>query len=463
MTSMDQTTQQYDIIIIGFGKAGKTFAKAASKQGKKVAAVERSAAMYGGTCINIACIPSKTMVMASNQGLSFDDAMARKHSVVTALNGKNYHMLADDENIDVIDGVARFASNNVVDVFASDESDESDAAAADPAHAQKPLRTLTAERIIINTGATSIVPDIPGLRDSRYMLTSTEALDLEHMPKRTVIIGGGYIALEFASMLNTFGSEVTVLERSEKLMPREDAEIAAQAVADLKAAGIHFELGVDTLSVEDGESTVTVHTSAGDFEGEAVLVATGRRPRTEGLGLENTDIRTGERGEVLVNEKLETTAPGVYAVGDVKGGLQFTYISLDDFRILRSQFFGQGERTTANRGHIPYSVFITPTLSRVGLTFAQAQERGLDVVENAVPVNTIPRHKINNDPRGLFKVVVDRSTKEIVGASLYGAQSEELINYLKMAMDNHIPYTYVRDAIFTHPTMSESFNDLLNI
>lgn len=441
---------RYDILIIGFGKAGKTFAKAASAQGLKVAVVEQSKLMYGGTCINIACIPSKVLVKASNEGLSFDDAMTRKRNVVTALNGKNYHMLADDPHIDVIDGFARFTddpSSKVIEVLSDDTV----------------IRTLTADKIIINTGARPIVPDIPGLAASRFTHTSTETLDMTSLPERVVIIGGGYIALEFASMLTTFGSHVTVLEKSDALMRREDTDIAQAAITDLTNAGIDFHLGVTTESVEDANDHAIVHTSDGDFDADAVIVAVGRRPQTQYLGLENTAIAVGERGEIIVNDKLETSVPGIYAVGDVTGGMQFTYISLDDFRIVRSQIFGDGSRTTRNRDEIPYSVFITPTLSRIGLTYAEAVERGLNAAEKALPVSSIPRHKINNDPRGLFKVVIDRDSQLIVGASLYGDKSEELINYIKMAMDNKIPSTYVRDAIFTHPTMSESFNDLMNL
>ncbi|TCD54440.1 FAD-containing oxidoreductase [Alloscardovia theropitheci] len=439
--------KNYDILIIGFGKAGKTFAKTASAQGLKVGVVEMSPAMYGGTCINIACIPSKTLVKASNEGLSFDEAMNRKHNVVSALNNKNYHMLADDDNIDIIDGVARFISDKSVEVL----------------HDDQVIATIIADRIIINTGAEPIIPDIPGLASSRFAYTSTEALDLDHLPERIVIIGGGYIALEFASMLNTFGAHVTVLEKSDAIMRREDEDIAHLAYEDLKNAGIEFHLHTNTLGVEDLDSSALVHTSEGDFEADAILVAVGRRPRTQYLGLENTHISVGSRGEVIVNERLETSVPDVYAAGDVTGGMQFTYISLDDFRVLRSQIFGDGSRTTLNRGAIPYSVFITPTLSRIGLTRKEAQSRGFNIASKSLPVSSIPRHKINNDPRGLFTVVIDRDSQEILGASLYGDKSEELINYIKMAMDNHIPYTYIRDAIFTHPTMSESFNDLMNI
>lgn len=439
--------KNYDIIIIGFGKAGKTFAKAASKEGKKVAVIEKSKEMYGGTCINIACIPTKVLVEAGRERLTFTDAIRRKKDVVTALNSKNYHNLADDENITVIDGLARFKENKVIEVVDDGEV----------------IETLTSDYIIINTGALPNKPGIKGIESSKHIYNSTSIMTLEKAPEKLVIIGGGYIALEFASMMTNFGSQVTILEKSDRIMPREDSEIVAEVLSDFEKAGINIELNVETGEIVDVDDRVKVITSKGEYEADAVLVAAGRHPNTRELDLEKTDIKLGDRGEISVNEKLETSVPGVYAVGDVKGGLQFTYISLDDFRILKSQIFGDKQRTMENRKEIPYSVFITPVIGRIGLTYQEALDKGYNAVENKVPVNQIPRHKINNDDRGLFKVVINKDNNQILGASLYGDKAEELINYIKIAMDNNIPYSYMRDNIFTHPTMSESFNDLMNI
>ncbi|MCI5775119.1 MAG: FAD-containing oxidoreductase [Aerococcus sp.] len=436
--------KQYDIVVIGFGKAGKTFAKFSAQQGKKVAVIEASKEMYGGTCINIACIPTKTLVEASNEGLSYSDALARKNDVVAALNKKNYHNIADEENVDVIDGVAKFVSNKEIDIALTDGGNE----------------TVTADTILINTGATTNMLSIDGV-DSPLVYDSTSIMNLKEQPKRLVIIGGGYIALEFASMMNQFGTDVTVLERSSQILSKEDPDIADAVRNDLSDRGIEFITDVDTKEITTENDVAKVHTSTGDYEAEAVLVAAGRHPNTENLGLENTDIKVGEHGEIVVDEKLQSTVDGIYAAGDVVGGMQFTYKSLDDFRIVKSQVFGDGSRTQNNRGEIPYAVFITPVLARIGLTAQEAKDKGFDVLENQLPVNQIPRHKINNDPRGLFKVVVDNENSHILGATLYGQNAEELINYIKLAMDNDIPYTYIRDAIFTHPTMSESFNDLM--
>lgn len=439
--------KKYDLLILGFGKGGKTLAKIASAQGKKVAVVEQSQKMYGGTCINIGCIPSKTLVHEGLENGSFDQAFNRKAEVVSALNKKNYHNLADDENITVLDYKAAFKSNTEVDLL--DEQG-------------KAVNTLTAEDIVINTGATPVIPDIKGINESKYLYDSAGIMNLSEQPKRLVIVGGGYISLEFASMFANFGTEVTVLEAHDGLMPKEDEEIVSQAVKDLEDKGVKFELGTQTSAFEDKDGHTVVKTNNGDFEADAVLLAVGRKPNTD-LNLESTDIKLGERGEIKVNNQLETDVNHIYAIGDVKGGMQFTYISLDDFRIVKDKLFGSGDRTTENRGAIPYTVFIDPPLSRVGLTAKEAKEQGYEIEEGKLPVNNIPRHKINNDPRGLFKAVIDAKTNKILGATLYGLQSEEIINIVKLAIDQNLNYTVLRDNIYTHPTMVESFNDLFNV
>lgn len=439
--------KKYDLLILGFGKGGKTLAKSASAKGMKVAVVEQSQKMYGGTCINIGCIPSKTLVHEGLEGGSFNESFNRKTEVVSALNKKNYHNLADDENITVLDYKAAFKSNTEVNLL--DEQGEV-------------VDTLTAEDIVINTGSTPIIPDIKGINESKYLYDSTGIMNLIEQPKRLLIVGGGYISLEFASMFANFGTEVTVLEAHDGLMPKEDAEIVSQAVKDLEDKGVKFELGTQTSAFEDKENFTVVKTNKGDFEAEAVLLAIGRKPNTD-LKIENTNITLGRRGEIKVNNQLETNVNHIYAIGDVKGDMQFTYISLDDFRIVEDKLFGSGERTTENRGSIPYTVFIDPPLSRVGLTAKEAKEQGYEIKENKLLVNNIPRHKINNDPRGLFKVVIDAKSNQILGATLYGLQSEEIINIVKLAIDQNIDYTILRDNIYTHPTMMESFNDLFNV
>ncbi|EGQ2695013.1 FAD-containing oxidoreductase [Staphylococcus pseudintermedius] len=439
---------QYDLIVVGFGKAGKTLAKFAAQQGKRVAVIEKSAEMYGGTCINIGCIPSKVLVHDGIEAASFNDAMQRKRDVVNALNSKNYHNLADEETVDVINMTASFKSAHAIDLL----------------NAQgEAVQTIEGKNIVINTGAKSVIPNIKGIDTSQRVYDSKAIMDLTQQPKRLVIVGGGYIALEFASIFANFGTTVTVLERSDQILKREDAVIAQQVTEDLTQKGIQFIYNAETKAIEDEADVTKVVTNQGTFEADAVLVATGRKPNTEGLNLEAAGVQLGQRGEIIVNDKLQTSVDHIYAVGDVHGGLQFTYISLDDFRIVKSQLFGDGKRTLAQRGVVPYTMFIDPPMARVGMTATEAREKGYDILENQVAVNTMPRHKINNDTRGLFKAVVDAKSGQVLGATLYGQQSEELINIVKLAIDQQLPYAALRDNIYTHPTMAESFNDLFNV
>ncbi|MCE5787491.1 FAD-containing oxidoreductase [Staphylococcus pseudintermedius] len=439
---------QYDLIVVGFGKAGKTLAKFAAQQGKRVAVIEKSAEMYGGTCINIGCIPSKVLVHDGIEAASFNDAMQRKRDVVNALNSKNYHNLADEETVDVINMTASFKSAHAIDLL----------------NAQgEAVQTIEGKNIVINTGAKSVIPNIKGIDTSQRVYDSKAIMDLTQQPKRLVIVGGGYIALEFASIFANFGTTVTVLERSDQILKREDAVIAQQVTEDLTQKGIQFIYNAETEAIEDEADVTKVVTNQGTFEADAVLVATGRKPNTEGLNLEAAGVQLGQRGEIIVNDKLQTSVDHIYAVGDVHGGLQFTYISLDDFRIVKSQLFGDGKRTLAQRGVVPYTMFIDPPMARVGMTATEAREKGYDILENQVAVNTMPRHKINNATRGLFKAVVDAKSGQVLGATLYGQQSEELINIVKLAIDQQLPYAVLRDNIYTHPTMAESFNDLFNV
>ncbi len=438
----------YDLIIIGFGKGGKTLAKFAAQQGQKVAVVERSAEMYGGTCINVGCIPSKVLVHDGLTSASFVESMHRKQNVVEGLNQKNYHMLADEPTIDVINLTAKFETDKEINLLDTEG---------------RTVQRITGTNIVVNTGATPIMPPIEGIHTSERVFDSKGIMNLTTQPKRLVIIGGGYIALEFASIFANFGTEVTVLAKEHHILGREDSEVATQVEHDLTQKGIHFVYQVETEAIVDQDKTTIVKTNQGDFEAEAVLIATGRKPNTAHLNLEAVGVQLGERGEIVVNEKRQTTIDHIYAIGDVNGDMQFTYISLDDFRIIKSQLFGDGSRTTAQRGNVPYTVFIDPPLARVGMTAEQARQKGKEILENTVAVNTLPRHKINNDARGIFKTVVDKQSQQILGATLYGLQSEELINLIKLAMDQKLPYTVLRDQMYTHPTMAEALNDLFNM
>ncbi len=388
--------------------------------------------------------------MLVNDGIKhvdFSTAFSRKKEVVNALNQKNYLNLENDENITLLNFKAQFKSNTEVELI--DEKG-------------KLVQTLTADKILINTGAKSNIPNIEGIDSAQNVYDSKGLLNISYQPKELVIIGGGYIALEFASMFQSFGTNVTVLEYNKQFMAREDQEIVTHMINDFKDKGVSLITNVETKALKNEGDLTTVETSQGNFTGDAILLATGRVPNTD-LALDNTDIELGTHGEIKVNNHLQTSVSHIYAAGDVKGGLQFTYISLDDFRILKSELFGDRSRHTENRGMIPYTVFIDPPLSRVGITASEAQKLNYNYVENTLFINTLPKHKINNDGRGLFKVVINKDNNEILGATLYGKGSEEIINLIKLAIDQHIPYQVLRDNIYTHPTIAESFNDLFNI
>lgn len=436
--------KQYDLIIIGFGKAGKTLAGKMAAIGKKVALVEQNAHNYGGTCINIGCIPTKTLINAAKNNLTFEEAMSLKQTVTTRLRNKN-QMFLENSGPDLINAHAKFVSNKVIEVSAGDETEQ-----------------LTAETIVINTGAVSNVFAIPGLLESKNVVDSTGIQNLSEQPKRLGIIGGGNIGLEFASLYARLGSQVTVFENSPVILGRYEEVAAKLAQQYLEEDGVSFVLGSQVEAVANRGEEVVVTESGKEYVFDTVMYAMGRKPATEGLGLENTDIVVTDRGAVKVDDYCETSVPGVYAVGDVNGGLQFTYTSLDDFRIVFGKLTGNGEYNLQGRQNVPNSLFIEPALSQVGLTEKAAQEAGLPYKANELLVANMPRAHVNNDLRGVYKVIVNTETNEILGATLFGNGSHEIINLIKMAMDNHIPYTYIKNQIFTHPTMAENLNDVFN-
>jgi pyruvate/2-oxoglutarate dehydrogenase complex dihydrolipoamide dehydrogenase (E3) component len=443
-----------DAVIIGFGKGGKTLAGALAKNGKKVIMIEESEKMYGGTCINVACIPTKSLVHSAEisalKGGSFEEkaerfteAIAQKDLLTAKLRDKNYHKLADNENIEVITGKGSFEDAHHVKV-----NDE----------------IIEAEQIFINTGARPFIPPIEGLKESRYAFVSEQLLNLKELPKRFVIIGGGYIGMEFASMYTNFGSQVTVIQDGAVFLPREDAEIAAAVKESLEKRGVRIIASAKVIKVADQKDStvITVETEKGreELPAEAVLVATGRRPNVEGLQLEKAGVELNERGAVKTDEHLQTTAPNIYAMGDVVGGLQFTYISLDDYRIVSSAVLGNGDKTTASRGAVPYSVFLDPAFSRIGMSEEEAKAKGYNIKVAKLPAMAIPKANVLQQPTGLLKAVVDVDTNLILGAHLFCAESYEMINLFKIVMDAKLPYTVLRDNIYTHPTMSEALNDL---
>lgn len=435
-------------IIIGFGKGGKTLAKFLAQKGEEVLVIEKSNKMYGGTCINIACLPSKRLIIEAANGVSYVDAVNGKNEMTAQLREKNYHMLADEKTVTVLDGEAHFIADHEIEVELPNGK----------------KAQYKGDRIFINTGAVPVMLPIPGLKESKYILDSTQAMDEKKMPKNLTIIGAGYIGLEFASMFAKYGSKVTVLDHNKEFLAREDEDISNAVRKDMEDAGIKFELGADIEKITDEKTdakvTYQINGKTKTINADRILVATGRKPNTENLGLENTAIETTDRGAIKVDDFLRTTVDNVWAIGDVKGGLQFTYISLDDFRIIKDQLFGTGARMVSDRKVVPYSVFISPALSQVGLNEKQANKLGKEYKLFKLPVTAIPKAKVAKDNRGLFKALVDPETEKILGATLYGIESYELINMISLAMKAHLSYTVLRDQIYTHPTMSEAFNDL---
>lgn len=440
---------KFDKIIIGFGKAGKTLAVLAANKGEKVALIEKSPKMYGGTCINIACIPTKVLAVAASENLTFEEAIARKFDVVQRLNSKNYHMLADNESITVFDGFGSFLDESKILVESNGEKLE-----------------LSADKIIINTGAESFIPKISGieegLKDSK-ILTSTELLENQEAIDNLAVIGGGFIGLEFASTLAKLGTKVTIFERGDKILADEDDSMRKAIFDFLVSQGINFEFNANIEAFENVENGILVQNNGKKLAFDKVLISTGRKPATTKLNLERAGIKTLENGGIWTNENLQTSNSKVWAVGDVRGKEQFTYASLDDFRILRSQFYGDGKYSLKNRVNLPNSIFLQVPFSKVGLTEKQALAEGFDIKVKEIPAAAVPKLQLEFKTAGLLRAIVDLKTNKILGAALFCYNSPEVINIIKTAIDAGLDYTVLRDQIFTHPTVAESLNDLFNL
>src|SRR5574344_237792 len=451
--------KEFDNIIIGFGKGGKTIAGALASKGESTAIIEKSKSMYGGTCINVACIPTKSLEhsarLSSVQGGDFAakseryrKAIEEKRTLTAMLRGKNYDK-AVSAGVTVIDGEASFTGKRTIAVKTDSGTEE-----------------YYGKKIFINTGSEPFVPPIAGLEESSHVYTSETMMENDMLPEELVIIGGGYIGLEFASYYTNFGSHVIILQDGDAFIPREDAEVAEAVYQNFLSRGITVIKSAQVMRIADSGSSadVTVAVSGKDqvLSADAVLVAAGRRPNVASLNPAAAGIETTERGAVKTDEHLKTTADDVWAMGDAAGGLQFTYISLDDSRIVKSQLLGDGSRTTANRGTVPYSVFIDPPLSRAGLTEAEARAKGYDVKIAKIPAAAVPKAQVLKRSAGILKAVIDAKTDRILGAHLFCADSHEVINTVKTAMDAGLPYTALRDAVYTHPTMTEALNDLFS-
>lgn len=447
--------QKFDTIVIGFGKAGKTLAAKLAKQGEKVALIEKDARMYGGTCINVGCIPSKRLVLEAERAPAHDFevqseyyhvAVQEKKKLTTALRMANYNKLID-AGVQVINGTASFLDGKTIGVKG----------------AHGTMQTLSASKLIINTGGRPIIPAVPGVENNRLVFTSETMMENETLPRRLTIIGGGYIGLEFASMYARFGSKVTILQHSSVFLPKEDRDIAEAVENVLKSYGVSVITGAGLKEIKEGTAVYAKNGEEDTLDGDAILLATGRRPNTEGLHAERAGVELTKRGAVVTDKHLRTTTENIWAAGDVCGNLQFTYISLDDSRIILSDMQGDGSRTTENRGAFAYSVFMEPSFSRVGLSEKEAADKGLNYHVVRMNTDMIPKAKVLRKTTGMLKAVIDKDSGKILGAALFCPESYEIINMVKLAMDHDLDYTVLRDFIYTHPTMSEGLNDLFSL
>lgn len=451
--------EQFDAAIIGFGAAGTALGAALAEAGQTVAVVEQSDTMYGGACVNNACTPTKALVQSARLSAAMGGPIVEREerytaaiddmdALRTAARERNYHSLADRPNVEVISGRATFTDASRLSVATSSGT-----------------RDIAAERVFIDTGSLPILPPIPGI-DSPRVYVSSSLIEERTMPRQLVVIGGGFVGLEFASLYADFGAQVTVLQDSPAILAHEDPETAQAVRKSLADRGIDVICNAHVERINDEHDQVLVIATVDGQEkrlpAHAVLVATGRKPNTAGLGLDAAGIKTNDRGGIEVDERLRTSAPNVWAMGDVTGGMQFTYIAYDDYRIVASDVLGDGSRTTRNRGAIPTCTFVHPPFARVGVTAQEARDAGFSVQTASLPASSISQARILQDETGLMKAVVDANSGLVLGMDLFCEDAQELVNTVKLVMDARIPASVLRDAVFSHPSMTEAFNNLFS-
>jgi pyruvate/2-oxoglutarate dehydrogenase complex dihydrolipoamide dehydrogenase (E3) component len=454
-----------DLLVIGSGQGGGPLARAFAKAGRRAVLVE--SAHVGGTCINEGCTPTKTMIAsarvahlarrAADYGVTLGDTRvdvarvrSRKQAVVDRFRGGVERGL-HDAGVELVRGPGRFVGQRTVEVNGRDE-----------------VRTIEADAVVIDTGLRPAIPSIDGLGGVPY-LTSTSIMELTTAPEHLLVLGGGYVGLEFAQMFRRFGSRVTLLHRGDQLLAREDADVAEEIGRIFQDDGIDVVLRASaSAAARDGggvrldyrvRGTGSAGSSTSSVTGSHLLVATGRTPNTHDLGLATAGVETDEGGYVRVNERLETSAPGVYALGDVKGGPAFTHISYDDFRILRRNLL-HGDGATIKDRLVPYTVFSDPQLGRVGMTEREARAAGRSVRVAKLPMASVARAIEVNETRGFMKAVVDAESEQILGAAVLGLEGGETAALFEVAMMGKLRYTALRDGVFSHPTLAESLNNL---
>ena len=458
---MSQEPEELDAIIIGTGQAGKPLATALADAGQETAILERR--HVGGSCINYGCTPTKTMVAsarvahlarrAANFGVRTGEievdlkrVRERKRSIVESFRDSGREDLEETEGCELIFGHGRFLEKETVEVELGAGG----------------RRILRAPWIFVNTGTRPARPPIDGL-DEVPTLDNTTIMELGRVPEHLLIVGGGYVGAEFGQMFRRFGAHVTVVQRGDRLLPGEDEDVAAAVREFLEEDGIEVLLGSEASAVsgEDGALRLRVSSSEGSrtVSGSHLLLAAGRRPNTDDLGLEKVGAEVDERGFLRVNDRLETTAPGIFALGDVKGGPAFTHVSYDDFRVVRTNLLEAGSATIGDR-IVPYTVFLDPQLGRVGMTEREAGESGREIRVAKLPMSRVARALEVDETRGFMKAVVDAETDRILGCAILGIEGGEVMAVLQTAMMGNLPYTAIRDGVFAHPTLAESLNNL---
>ena len=455
------TLQHYDAIILGSGQAANPLAVALAAKGKRTALVERG--QVGGTCVNYGCTPTKTMVASAEVAylagrgaefgvrtgpISIDMPVVRerKRAMVKSWREGSEKRIAGAKGLDLIRGEGSFVDAKTVRVRLNAGGEV----------------MLTAGLIVIDTGVSASAPPLPGLEGVPY-LDNASVMELDRVPEHLLVLGGGYIGLEFAQMFRRFGSRVTVVQNSGQLLPNEDEDLAEEIAKFLREEGIEILLSAEaeTASHADGvvELKVRIDGAVKTIRGSDLLVATGRKPNTSALNLAAAGIATNARGFVHVNERLETSVAGVYATGDVTGGPEFTHVAYDDYRILKENLLEGGSRSTKDR-ILPYCVFLDPQLGRVGLSEKEAAAQGVKVRIAKMPMTSVARALETSQTRGFIKALVDPKTQQIVGAAVLGLDGGEVMSMLQIAMMGKLPYTTLKDAVLAHPTLAECLNNL---
>ena len=445
-------SQQYDAIVIGAGQAGPPLAARLDKEGLKTAIVERH--LMGGTCVNTGCIPTKTLVasarvaylarragdfgvdIGSSVGVDMARVKARKDAIVEASNSGITAWVEGMENVTLIRGHARFEGPHSISV-----GDQ----------------TLTSERIFINVGARARVPDLPGLGQIGY-LTNSGMMEIDSLPEHLLVVGGSYIGLEFAQMYRRFGAQVTVIEMQDRLIAREDDDVSEAVCEILEGEGVTVRLKAQCLGLERSPAGVRMNIDcerdATPIDGSHVLLAVGRTPNTDDLGLEHAGIEVDDRGFIRVDELLHTNIEGVWAIGEVNGRGAFTHTSYNDYEIVAANLFDDDPRRTSDR--IPcYGLFIDPPLGRVGLTERDARASGRNVLVGKRMMTQVGRARESGETRGFMKILVDADSKAVLGAALLGLNGDEAVHALVDVMYAQQPYTVVSRAVHIHPTVSE--------